>query len=61
MDIEGYRPTPGDKDMTGAVIPDQHYNQRDFDANLVIDERTKPVAPVGVRLAVPEATSPQAA
>ena len=44
VDIEGYRPTPGEKDITGAVIPDQHYNQKDFDANLVIDERTKRVA-----------------
>ena len=44
VDIEGYRPTPGEKDITGAVIPDQHYNQKDFDQNLVIDERTKRVA-----------------
>jgi len=22
VDIEGYRPTPGEKDITGAVIPD---------------------------------------
>jgi hypothetical protein len=44
VDIEGYRPTPGEKDITGAIIPDQHYNQKDFDQNLVIDERTKRVA-----------------
>jgi type I restriction enzyme R subunit len=50
VDIEGYRPTPGEKDITGATIPDQHYNQKDFDQNLVIDERTKRVARSGVRL-----------
>ncbi len=44
VDIEGYRPTPGEKDITGAVIPDQHYNQKDFDRTLVIDDRTKLVA-----------------
>jgi type I restriction enzyme R subunit len=41
VDIEGYRPTPGEKDITGALIP-EHYNQKDF--GLVIDERTKRVA-----------------
>ena len=44
VDVEGYRPAPGEKDKYGHEIPDQIYNQKDFDRNLVIDERTKCVA-----------------
>ena len=44
VDVEGYRPTPGEKDTHGHEIEDRNYNQKDFDRNLVIDERTKRVA-----------------
>lgn len=43
-DVHGYRPTKGKKDKYGNEIPDQHYNVRDYDKTLVIDERTKAVA-----------------
>jgi type I restriction enzyme R subunit len=44
VDVEGYRPLPGEKDKYGFEIDDRIYNQKDFDQNLVIDERTKKVA-----------------
>jgi type I restriction enzyme, R subunit len=44
VDVEGYRPAPAKKDEYGHEIPDQIYNQKDFDRNLVLDERTKCVA-----------------
>jgi len=44
VDVEGYRPAPGEKDKYGEEIPDHVYNQKDFDQTLVIDERTKAVA-----------------
>jgi len=44
VDIEGYRPAQGETDMYGYEIEDRIYNQKDFDRNLVIDERTKRVA-----------------
>jgi type I restriction enzyme R subunit len=44
VDVEGYRPGVGDTDEFGHVIDDRIYNQKDFDRNLVIDERTKRVA-----------------
>ena len=44
VDVEGYRPTRGEKDEYGYEIEDRIYNQKDFDRNLVIDERTKLVA-----------------
>ncbi len=44
VDIEGYRPDPGEKDKHGYEIEDRIYNQKDFDKNMVIDERTKCVA-----------------
>lgn len=43
-DIEGYRPTLGETDRYGELIEDRLYNQKDFDRNLVIDERTNLVA-----------------
>lgn len=43
-DVEGYRPEEGTTDMYGNEIPDRVYNRKDFDRNLVIDERTKLVA-----------------
>lgn len=44
VDVEGYRPARGEADKYGYEIEDRIYNQKDFDRNLVIDERTKRVA-----------------
>jgi type I restriction enzyme R subunit len=44
LDVEGYRPKPGEVDDRGVEIEDRLYNQKDFDRNLVIDERTLRVA-----------------
>src|SRR5712692_7587610 len=44
VDVEGYRPRPGETDQQGHEIEDRLYNQKDFDRNLVIDERTRRVA-----------------
>ena len=44
VDVEGYRPKPGETDLNGNEIDDRHYNQKDFDRVLVIDERTRRVA-----------------
>ncbi|MDD5483748.1 MAG: DEAD/DEAH box helicase family protein [Kiritimatiellae bacterium] len=43
-DLEGWRPEAGKKDKDGHEVEDRVYNTRDFDKNLVIDERTKIVA-----------------
>lgn len=43
-DLEGWRPETGKKDKDGNVVDDRIYNIKDFDKNLVIDERTKLVA-----------------
>ncbi|HEX9941135.1 MAG TPA: DEAD/DEAH box helicase family protein [Thermoanaerobaculia bacterium] len=44
VDVEGYRPVPGEVDRYGYEIEDRMFNQKDFDRNLVIDERTLRVA-----------------
>lgn len=44
VDVEGYRPAKGETDKYGHVIEDRIFNQKDYDRNLVIDERTKRVA-----------------
>lgn len=43
-DLEGYRPIRGKTDMYGELIEDREYNSKDFDRNIVIDDRTKIVA-----------------
>ncbi len=43
-DLTGYRPTEGKIDDRGREIEDRIYNQRDFDRNLVLDQRTELVA-----------------
>lgn len=43
-DVEGYRPTAGQLDRAGAQVEDRVYNARDFDRNLVLDDRTQQVA-----------------
>ncbi|MDW3194602.1 MAG: DEAD/DEAH box helicase family protein [Cytophagales bacterium] len=45
MDVdEGYRPEKGKVDNRGNVIEDRIYNLKDFNRNIVIDDRTKKVA-----------------
>ncbi len=44
VDAEGYRPEQGKTDKEGNPIEDRIYNRKDFDRNLVIDERTNLVA-----------------
>ena len=43
-DLNGYRPELGKVDMYGNEIEDREYNTKDFDRNLIIDDRTKVVA-----------------
>lgn len=45
MDVDqGYRPEAGKTDKYGNELKDRIYNPRDYDKNLVIDERTQRVA-----------------
>lgn len=44
VDLEGFRPYKGQTDIDGNEIEDREYNTKDYDRNLVIDERTKEVA-----------------
>ena len=44
LDVEGYRPEPGQRDRYDREVEDRLYNTRDFDRVLVLDERTKLVA-----------------
>lgn len=44
VDAEGWRPDQGQIDVNGNEIEDRIYNRRDFDKNLVIEERTDLVA-----------------
>ena len=44
VDVEGWRPEKGKTDKQGREVDDHMYNQKDFDKNLVIDERTQTVA-----------------
>ena len=44
VDLVGYRPEAGKTDKAGDPIPDREYNIKDYDRNLVIDERTEIVA-----------------
>lgn len=44
VDLQGWRPTKGQTDKHGELIDDRIYNQKDFDRNIVIDERTELVA-----------------
>jgi len=43
-DLEGWRPEVGKTDKDGNEVEDRIYNTKDFDKNLVIDERTQLVA-----------------
>ncbi len=44
VDAEGWRPNQGKTDIDGNPIEDRIYNRKDFDRNLVIEERTELVA-----------------
>jgi len=44
VDAEGWRPERGKKDKEGNEVEDRVYNRKDFDKNLVIEERTQTVA-----------------
>ena len=44
VDLEGWRPEQGKTDKQGLLVDDHIYNRKDFDKNLVIDERTETVA-----------------
>ena len=44
VDLEGWRPEAGKIDKNGQLVEDRIYNRKDFDRNLVIDERTQTVA-----------------
>jgi type I restriction enzyme R subunit len=45
-DAEGFRPYLGQTDRFGNVIEDREYNVRDYDRELVLEQRTKMVAKV---------------
>ena len=44
VDAEGWRPEQGKTDTDGNEVEDRIYNRKDFDRNLVIEERTEIVA-----------------
>jgi len=44
VDLEGWRPELNKTDVDGAILEDRVYNRKDFDKNIVIDERTQAVA-----------------
>lgn len=44
VDLEGWRPEDGKTDKKGELVEDRIYNIKDYDRNLVIDERTDIVA-----------------
>jgi type I restriction enzyme R subunit len=39
-DVEGYRPELGQRDRDGNEVEDRIYNSKDFDRNIVLDDRT---------------------
>lgn len=44
VDAEGWRPEKDKTDKAGKLVEDRIYNRKDYDRNLVIDERTQTVA-----------------
>lgn len=44
VDLEGWRPNENQVDVDGSEIEDREYNIKDYDRNLIIDERTQMVA-----------------
>jgi type I restriction enzyme R subunit len=43
-DLDGWRPEAGREDRYGNIIEDREYNARDYDRNLVLEQRTTTVA-----------------
>lgn len=43
-DAVGYRPTAGETDRDGKIIPDKQYQTRDFERTLVLKKRTDAIA-----------------
>ncbi len=43
-DLEGWRPLAGQRDIYGYEIDDREYNSKDYDKNIIIDDRTIAVA-----------------
>ena len=43
-DLDGWRPEDGQRDKYGWLIEDRQYNDRDFDRNLILEQRTTLVA-----------------
>jgi type I restriction enzyme, R subunit len=44
VDLEGWRPEAGKTDKSGQLVDDRIYNTKDYDRNLIIEERTQTVA-----------------
>ena len=44
IDVEGYDPKPGERDLDGKLLEDKKYTYKDFDRVLTVDERRKTVA-----------------
>ena len=44
IDAEGWRPPQGFKDKDGNIVEDRIYNTKDFDKNIIVEERRKLVA-----------------
>ncbi|MCK6614776.1 MAG: DEAD/DEAH box helicase family protein [Ignavibacteriaceae bacterium] len=44
VDLEGWRPESGKLDTSGNQVPDRIYNTKDFERNLIIEERTQAAA-----------------
>ncbi|MEA2561608.1 MAG: type restriction enzyme subunit [Acidobacteriota bacterium] len=43
-DLDGWRPEAGQTDKHGQLIEDREYNDRDYDRNLILEQRTVTVA-----------------
>ncbi|REE67024.1 type I restriction enzyme R subunit [Paenibacillus taihuensis] len=43
-DIDGFRPTKGQRDKYGHEIADREYNIKDYDKNIILEKRTHAVA-----------------
>ena len=43
-DLEGWRPEKGKRDKHGQEIEDREYNEKDFETNLILEQRSEAVA-----------------
>ena len=44
IDVQGYKPKQGERDLDGKILEDKLYTYKDFDRVLIVDERRKAVA-----------------